>query len=70
MLKDLSSHGVRAEMDISSEKLNYKIRKAIANKIPYIIIIGEKEQETQTLSIRRKKEQLGSMTVTDFLKLI
>ncbi|WP_240627276.1 threonine--tRNA ligase [Thermoflavimicrobium daqui] len=63
----LRSVGLRAELDTSNEKLGYKIRKSQTEKIPYTLVIGEKEQEGRTVSVRRYGEgDLGTMSYEAF----
>lgn len=67
----LKKAGVRVRLDDESGKLGYKIRKAELLKIPYMLIVGEKEQRTGTVSVRSKKlGDLGSMSVSDFVSKI
>ncbi|RAP28001.1 threonine--tRNA ligase [Candidatus Marinamargulisbacteria bacterium SCGC AG-343-D04] len=63
----LKDHDIRVEHDFSSEKIGYKIRQAIKEKVPYLIIIGNKEVEENTITLRNRQEQLGSMTIEDFI---
>ena len=51
VLDTYRSHGIRAELDTRSEKVGYKIREAQMNKLPYIIVVGEKETEDGTVSV-------------------
>ena len=54
--------GLRAEVDVRSEKLGKKIREAQLEKVPYMFIVGDKEQEENTVSVRSRKEgDLGVM---------
>ncbi|MBN1383936.1 MAG: threonine--tRNA ligase [Elusimicrobia bacterium] len=53
---DLTDKGFRAEIDLRNEKLNYKIREAQMEKIPYTIILGEKEQNSESVSVRKYGE--------------
>jgi threonyl-tRNA synthetase len=65
----LRAAGVRVETDIRAEKIGYKIREAEVNKIPYMAIIGEKELESGSLSIRQHgKGDVGSFTLDDFIR--
>ena len=65
--ESLRKSGVRAKTDIRSEKIGYKIREAQMEKIPYMIIVGDKEKEEKTLSVRhRKNGDIGSFTLSDF----
>ncbi len=69
--QQLRAAGLRVELDERNEKIGYKIREAQMQKIPYMVIIGEKEAEAGTVSVRSRHDgDLGSMPVEDFLKLI
>lgn len=69
--EDLLYRGLRAECDVRSEKIGYKIREAQMDKIPYMIIIGDKEKEQGVIAVRsRKNGDLGTMTVEEFYALI
>lgn len=62
---------IRVELDHRNEKIGYKIREAEVQKIPYMIIIGDKEMENGRISVRHKGEgDLGSMTLDDFKRRI
>lgn len=64
----LKNAGLRASCDMRSEKIGYKIREAQLQKIPYMLIVGEKEAESNTVSVRHRKEgDLGAMSVEEFL---
>ena len=66
VVEHLKLNGIRAEADLRNEKIGYKIREAQLEKVPYMIILGDKEQEEQTLSVRSRKEgDLGSMNLAD-----
>ena len=63
----LRDAGIRAESDYRSEKLGYKIREAQMQKIPYMLVVGDRDMENQTVSVRtRAGVDLGSMSVDDF----
>ncbi len=67
----LLNNGIRSIIDIRNEKLSYKIREAEILKIPYMAVVGEKEESDQTISVRtRGKEDLGSMSIDAFLSKI
>lgn len=67
----LKSMGVRVEFDRRNEKLNFKIREAQMQKIPYMVIIGDQEAEQGQLSLRlRDGSNVNNLTVEDFLKQI
>ena len=60
--------GIRAEDDCRSEKLGYKIREAQMQKIPYMLVVGDRDMENGTVSVRtRKGGDLGAMTMDAFL---
>jgi threonyl-tRNA synthetase len=67
--KKLEEQGLRVEIDDRNEKIGYKIREARLQKVPYMLIIGDNEVETQTLSVRARGEtgDLGSMSVSEFI---
>jgi threonyl-tRNA synthetase len=65
----LQARGIRLEVDKRNEKTGYKIREAQINKIPYMIILGDREMENETLSIRsRDKGDEGEMAVEQFIE--
>ena len=69
--KELEAAGVRVEADFRPEKMGYKIREAQLQKIPYMLVVGEKEAETGTVSVRhRKNGDLGSLPVGGFVEKI
>jgi threonyl-tRNA synthetase len=64
---DLKAHGFRVESDLRNEKIGFKIREHTLQRIPYLLVIGEKEAQNGTLAVRtRKGEDVGSMTLTAF----
>ena len=68
LVQQLKDAGIRAEGDYRSEKLGYKIREAQVNKIPYMLVVGDRDIENGTVSVRtRKGEDLGAMTPAEFL---
>jgi threonyl-tRNA synthetase len=63
----LFAKGYRVEVDHRSEKLGYKIREAQGEKIPYMIVVGDKDMENNTISVRHRAEgDLGTMTYEEF----
>ena len=67
----LTLQGFRVEVDHSSNKLGYKIREAQGQKVPYMIILGDKDMENNTVSIRhRSGEDLGAMSFEAFAELL
>jgi len=69
IMQELKSKGIRAEVDSANETLGNKIRKAQAQKTPYVLVVGDKELENNNVNIRlRGGESLGEMTVEEFAK--
>ena len=67
----LKSNGIPTEVDERNEKLGYKLRSAISQKIPYVIIIGENEVESSTISVRRRgQSETKSYSLDEFTKEI
>lgn len=68
----LKSKGIRAVTDLRNEKIGFKIREHTLSRVPYLLVVGDKEVEQQTLSVRtREGADLGSMTINEFVsKLI
>ncbi|MEE0914714.1 MAG: threonine--tRNA ligase [Ruminococcus sp.] len=68
--KELEAKGMRVEVDGRSEKIGYKIREAQLEKVPYMFIIGDKDIEAQTVSVRhRKNGDLGAMKLEEFIAM-
>lgn len=68
--KALEEKGMRVEVDGRSEKIGYKIREAQLEKVPYMFIIGDKDIEAQTVSVRHRKEgDLGAMKLEQFIDM-
>ncbi|MDY3861067.1 MAG: threonine--tRNA ligase [Ruminococcus sp.] len=64
----LEAHGMRIEVDDRSEKVGYKIREAQLEKVPYMIVVGDKDIENDCISVRsRKLGDLGSMKLQEFI---
>ena len=69
--KSLEEKGFRCEVDDRSEKIGYKIREAQLEKVPYMLLVGDKDIENNCISIRHRKDgDLGSMSVSEFLEKI
>ena len=67
--KALDEKGIRVELDSRNEKIGYKIREAQLMKVPYMVIIGDNEVETKTISIRgRKNENASGLNVNEFIE--
>ncbi len=68
LTEKLNAMNIHAESDCRSEKLGYKIREAQMQKIPYMLVIGDRDMENGTVSVRtRKGEDLGAMTPDEFI---
>ena len=68
--KKLEAEGMRVEVDGRSEKIGYKIRQAQLEKVPYMFIIGDKDIEAETVSVRHRKEgDLGAMKLEEFISM-
>jgi len=71
VFNELKAYGFRVEFDDRNEKIGYRIREAETKKIPYMIILGEKEISSNTISVRQhKKGDLGSFALKDFSEKI
>ncbi len=69
--KQLTRSGVRVEKDFRNEKLGFKIREAQLQKLPYMLVLGDREVKERTVSPRKRSgETLKSMTVEDFIKQV
>ena len=63
--------GIRCDMDLRNEKIGFKIREAQMQKIPYMLVLGDKEVEQDLVAVRSRKDgDLGTMSLEDFLKKI
>lgn len=75
VLEALQAAGIRAEADQSHEKLGYKIREAQMDKVPYMIILGEKEQAGHTVSVRKRdaeagRQDMGEMGIQALIEML
>ncbi|MBQ5429982.1 MAG: threonine--tRNA ligase, partial [Neisseriaceae bacterium] len=70
VVEELKKLGIRAVADIRSEKIGYKIREHSTRKVPYQIIVGDKEKEQTKIAVRQKGDDLGQMSVAEFAKRI
>ena len=69
--KNLLESGFRVNSDLRNEKIGFKIREHTLLKVPYLLVIGDREVETQTIAVRtRGGEDLGSMSVDQFSELL
>ncbi|MDY4976143.1 MAG: threonine--tRNA ligase [Clostridia bacterium] len=68
LVAKLEAAGIRVEHDTRNEKIGYKIREAQMEKVPYMLIAGEKEQEAGSVSVRSRRDgDLGGMPIDDFI---
>ncbi len=71
ILEALKEAGIRTEVDKRSERMNAKIREAQLQKIPYMLVVGDKEQQEHAVSVRlRTNENLGRMPLAIFIERI
>ncbi len=70
LVAKLKAKGIRAEKDVRNEKIGYKIREAQMDKIPYMLIIGDKEAESGSVSVRRRNDDLGQMSFDKFAETV
>jgi threonyl-tRNA synthetase len=67
--KSLQKQGVRAHLDLRNEKINYKIREHSMQKVPFILVVGDKEKANGAVAVRaRGGQDLGVMPLADFLQ--
>ena len=68
IVEKLMNEGIRVELDDREEKIGYKIREAQLQKIPYMLIVGDKEVETNTVGVRARKDgDIGQMPIDEFI---
>ena len=67
VVTELKKHGIRALADLRNEKIGFKIREHTLQKVPYQLVIGDREMNDRTVAVRtRGGEDLGAMSITDF----
>ena len=67
IFNELEKQGIRVKIDLRNEKIGFKIREHSMQRIPYLVIIGDKELEEKRITVRTQKgEDLGSLSVTEF----
>jgi len=65
--KDLEKQGIRVKLDLRNEKIGFKIREHSMQRVPYLVILGDKELEDQMVTVRTQKgDDLGSLSIEDF----
>ena len=71
LAQNLKSKGFRAVADLRNEKIGFKIREHTLHKVPYLLVVGDKEVEANTVAVRtRKGEDLGVMSIDAFIELL
>jgi len=71
VLEELRSAGIRVELDDRNEKLGYKIREAQMDKVPYMLIVGQKEKDENQVSVRSRDDgDLGSLDIHEFIQKV
>ncbi|WP_039790884.1 His/Gly/Thr/Pro-type tRNA ligase C-terminal domain-containing protein, partial [Paenibacillus riograndensis] len=69
--KELQDAGIRVELDLRNEKLGYKIREAQLEKVPYMLVLGEQEQNSGAISVRKRGSgDAGAMSIAEFVRQI
>jgi threonyl-tRNA synthetase len=69
--KTLQKQGVRVSVDLRNEKINYKIREHSMQKVPFLLVVGDKEKANGAVAVRaRGNQDLGVMPLTDFTEKI
>ena len=67
VMLDLEKQGIRVKLDLRNEKIGFKIREHSMQRVPYQVIIGDKELENKSITVRTQKgDDLGSLTIRDF----
>ena len=71
VVEELEKNGLRVELDDRQEKIGYKIREAQLSKVPYMLILGDKEVEANAVGVRARREgDIGAMSLPDFIAKI
>ncbi|MGZ8241197.1 MAG: threonine--tRNA ligase [Methylobacter sp.] len=67
VMKELEQQGIRVKIDLRNEKIGFKIREHSIQRVPYLLIIGDKEIEDHTVTVRTQKgENIGSLSISEF----
>jgi len=70
LVAQLRSQGFRVEADLRNEKINYKIREHSLQKLPYLLVVGDKERDAGKVAVRvRGGQDLGQMSITELVEL-
>jgi threonyl-tRNA synthetase len=68
VFKKLTNSGFRVEKDLRNEKIGFKIREAQMQKIPYMVVLGEKERESNKLAVRkRRSKETVTLSIDEFI---
>jgi threonyl-tRNA synthetase len=71
VVEKLKKNGIRCDFDLRNEKITYKIREHSLQKMPYLLVAGEREMQNGQVAVRtRKGEDLGSMSLEAFIERI
>ena len=71
LYSEMKANGIRAELDLRNEKIGYKIREAQIEKVPYMLVVGEKEAQDKLVSVRRRdKGDTGAVPAEEFISQI
>jgi len=71
VVEQLSVHGVRAELDNRNERMQYRIREAAAQKIPYVVVVGDRESSSDSVSVRKRgSNEAISMKLIEFVEFV
>jgi threonyl-tRNA synthetase len=71
LTQQLADNGYRVKSDLRNEKIGFKIREHTLQRVPYLCVVGEREAETKTVSVRhRNGEDMGNMTIAEFSELL
>jgi threonyl-tRNA synthetase len=70
IVKKLEESGFRAKSDLRNEKIGFKIREHTLRRIPYLLVVGDKEMEAGEVAVRsRKGEDLGKLSIDAFIEM-
>lgn len=71
MTRELKKHGLRVKSDLRNEKIGFKIREHTIEHVPYLLVVGDREVESRTISVRTQDgTDLGAMSIDNYIKLI
>lgn len=71
VVSELKNAGIRAVSDLRNEKIGFKIREKTLERVPYMLVLGDKEVESGSVNVRtREGENLGVMSVSEFITLV